>query len=312
MRNTHQPDNEFITGLENQLTSELRRRERFAPAERTAGLRRFAKVSILVLACAASGVAAAKTVEHIENSRRRTLHVERIEISTEQLLAHRSIAEQMVNELKDRVEAGLVRDDDLTEAVIQTKLIDFEMDKALLDLEEVHMSGEAPADELFAPLQGGRDFVTERLRVDHQRAELIREQLAEKAAELQEKVEAGLVHESETRDLDRQVEGAERELQRIQHQIDLRSVYLSGDLSAREITIREMSREARDRLARAERIYKETQEQLEEISEKHKRGLVSERDLRQAEHQMINARAEYRIAEIELELLVGKLDDQDY
>lgn len=309
MRNHNRPDSEFITGLENQLTSELRRRQRFSPSESSFNAKGFIKISILVIACAITGVAAAKTVEHIESSKRRILHVAKIEATTQQLLAHQSVAEEMVSELKNRVVAGLIREDDLVEAVIQTKLIDFELEKALLDLEEAHMSGEAPANELHAPLQGGRDFVTERLKVDYRKTELIKDHIVDRAAGLREKVDAGLVHESETRDTDQQVEGAEKELERIQHQIDLRNVYLSGDLSAREIAIRQMSREARDRLTRAERIYKETQEQLKEISEAHAKGLVPEGDLRQAEYQVINARAEYRIAEIELELLVGKLED---
>lgn len=309
MRNDNQPANDFVTGLERQLTSELRRRQRFNPHESSFGVKRFIKISILIAACAVTGVAAAKTVEHIENSRRRTLHVARIEAVTEQLLARQSVAAGMVNELKDRVEAGLIHEDDLLEAAIQSKLVDFELEKALLDLEEVHMSGEAPSNELYAPLQNGRDFVTERLRIDYRRTELIKDHIAEIAAGLEEKVRAGLMQERETREMDQQIVGAEKELARIQHQIDLRNVYLSGDLSAREITIRQMSQEARDRLAKAEKVYGMTQEQLNEVSEAHAKGLVPESDLRQAEYQMINARAEYRIAEIELELLVGKLED---
>ena len=37
---------------------------------------------------------------------------------------------------------------------------------SLLDLEETKASGEAPRDELYAPLVGGRDFVSERLEID--------------------------------------------------------------------------------------------------------------------------------------------------
>lgn len=309
MRNDHQPDNEFVTGLERHLTSELRRRQRFAPVERSAGFRRFARVSILVIACAATGVAAAKTVEHIENSKRRILHVARIEASTEQLLAHKNVTEEMVSELEERVVAGLIREDDLAEAVIQSKLIDFELEKALLDLEEVHMSGEAPANELHAPLQGGRDFVTERLRVDYQRAELIRNHIEEQTGQLKKKVEAGLLHEKETSEMDQQVAGSEMELEKIQRQIDLRAAYLSGDISAREIAFQQIFRKAKDRLATAEMVYMMTEEQLKEVSDLHAKGLIPESELRQAEYQMINARAEYRIAEIEFELLEEKLED---
>ena len=36
----------------------------------------------------------------------------------------------------------------------------------MLDLEEVKASGEAPRDELYAPVVGGRDFVSERLEIE--------------------------------------------------------------------------------------------------------------------------------------------------
>jgi hypothetical protein len=309
MRNNHKPDIEFVSGLERQLTSELRRNRRFSSVETSSGMKRFIKTSILFIACAATGVAAAKTVEHIESSKRRILHVARIEAVTEQLQARQGVVQGMVDELKGRVEAGLIHQDELVDAAIQSKLIDYELERALLNLEEVHMSGEAPADELYAPLQGGRDFVTERLQIDLRKAEMIKRHIEEQGAEMQKLVEAGLLHQEETRDMDLQIEGAESELEDIQHRIDLRRDYLSGDLSAREISVRQMTQEARSRLDNAESMYRTTEAQLKKVSELHAKGLVPIRDVRQAEYHMINARSECRIAEIELELLEERLEE---
>jgi outer membrane protein TolC len=309
MRDNHKPDIEFVSGLEKQLTSELRRRQRFSRIERPSGFNKFVKTSILFVACAITGVAAAKTIEHIESSKRRILHVARIEALTEQLHARQSVAQGIVKELEERVDAGLVHEDELLEAAIQSKLVDFELEKALLDLEEVHMSGEAPSNELYAPLQDGRDFVTERLQIDHQRVELLRKHLEVRAADIEKRVAAGLVGREETREIDKQIEGIDDELEDVQRRIDLRRGYLSGDLSAREVSVRQMTEEARSRLAAAESVLRSTEEQLEEISELHAKGLVRESELRQAEYQMITARSECRLAEIELELLEGKLEE---
>lgn len=309
MRNTHKPDIEFVDGLERQLTSELRRQQRFSPAERSTGSKRLMKTAILFIACAATGVAAAKTVEHIESSKRRILHVARIEAATEQLQARQSVVQGMVNELKDRVDAGLIHEDELVEAAIQSMLLDLDMEKALLDLEEVHMSGEAPANELYAPLQGGRDFVTERLLIDYRKIELIRDQIVERAAAVRKRADAGLVPRKEIEEQDRQIDRVNGELDEIERRIDLRKGYLSGDLSAREISLRQMKESARSRLAEAERVFQVVESQHKEMSKLYADGLIPERDLRDAEYAIIEARSECRIAEIELELLEERLEE---
>jgi hypothetical protein len=309
MRDNHKPDIEFVSGLERQLTSEIRRQQRFGQIERSTGSRRLLKASILFIACAVTGVAAAKTVEHIESSKRRILHVARIEALTEQLHARQSVAQGIVKELEERVDAGLIHEDELLEAAIQSKMADFDLEKAFLDLEEVHMSGEAPSNELYAPLQDGRDFVTERLQIDLRKAEMIRQHLEIRADDMKIRVEAGLVSRDEMREIALQVEGADGVIEDIHRKIDLRRGYLSGDLSAREISVRQMTEKARSRLAEAERVLRTTEEQLAKISDLHARGLVPDSELRQAEYQMITARSEYRLAEIELELLEGKLEE---
>jgi hypothetical protein len=308
MRNNHKPDIGFVDGLEKQLTSELRRSRRFGPVDRPAGTKRFMKMAILFIACAATGVAAAKTVEHIESSKRKILQVARIEAMTEQLRARQGVVQSMVEELEERVDAGLIHEDELVEAAIQSKLLDFELEKALLDLEEVHMSGEAPSNELYAPLQDGRDFIIERLEIDLRRVEMIKKHLEVGVDDLKRRVEAGLVSQEEMRELELQIDGANGEIEDVQRRIDLRRGYLSGDLSSREIILMQITKKARSRLDKAERVLKMTEERLTEISELHARGLVRESELRQAEYQVITSRSEYRIAEIELELLEERLE----
>jgi hypothetical protein len=309
MRENHKPDIEFVTGLERQLTSELRRRQRFSRIDRPPGYRTFIRTSILLLACAVTGVAAAKTVDHIESSKRRALHVARIEALTEQLLARQNLVKGMVKELQERVDAGLIHEDELLEAAIQSKLVDLELEKTMLDLQEAHMSGEAPSDAPYAPLQDGHDFVTERLQVDLRRAELIRQHLEIITEHMKKRVEAGVMSREEMSEIDRQIDGADGEIEDIRRRIDLRKGYLSGDLSAREISIRQMTDKARSRLAKAERVLRWSEEQLAGVSDLHAKGLVRESELRQAEYQMIAARVEHRLAEIELELLKGELQE---
>jgi hypothetical protein len=303
MRGNHEPDLEFVCGLERQLTSELRRRQRFGPIERSAGLRRFMRTSILLVVCAASGVAAAKTVGHLESSRRKALHLARAEASIEQLQARRRVAQGIIEEVKERVEAGIIHSDELAEAVFQSAQLDYELEKAKLDLEEVNLTSEAPSNELFAPLHGGRDFVSERLQMTYLQINSRKEHIEARLAGITKLVEAGLVQEAETISIQAGLERLAEELEDIEFQLDLRKDFLSDELTAREVALRQMIQKARSRFETTERIYKAAAAQLGEISKAHDDGLVPALEVKQAEHQMISARAEYRLAKIELELL---------
>ena len=165
-----------------------------------------------------------------------------------------------------------------------------------------------PANELYAPLQGGRDFVTERLSIDYRKIDLIRDRILERAAAVRKRVDAGLVPQKEIEEQNLQIEHVNGELDEIERRIELRRGYLSGDFSAREISLRQMMENARSRLDEAERVLRMAESQFNEMSKLRADGLIPERDLRDAEYAMIEARSEYRIAEIELELLEERLE----
>lgn len=308
MRINHAPDPGFINGLERQLTSELRRRRRFGPAERSAGLKRIIRTSILLVSCAAAGVAAAKTVEHLESAKRRALHVARAETAVELSRARQGVFQDMLEEVRQRVEAGLMHADELVDAVFQSKLLEYELERAGLDLEEVRVTGEAPDNELYAPVRGGRDFVTERLNIEYQKAVTREEYIKASLARIEKLVEDGLVDQVEALQMRPEVDMAAEERAGIQGRIDLRKAFLAGDLTAGQVSLRRMVHDARARLQTAESIYHTAAAELEEVKKANADGLVSAHEVKQAEYQMISARAEFRLAKLELELLEEELE----
>ena len=267
------------------------------------------RTAVLFITCIVAGVAAAKTFDVIEDSRRKALLLARVETNLELVQARRKVAEEMRRRVEERVKAAVVSPRDLAEAAFQSGLLEYEEEKIRLDLEEVRLSGREPRDELCAPLQGGRDFVTERLRIEHKVSSAKRERLGERSARVRKLAEDGLVHQSEMTRLEGDLAKIDAELEDIQKRIDLREAFLSGEMTARQVGIRRMLEGAGARLAAADEASRAAAARLERVSGLRKDGMASAADLREAEHQLVSARAEQRLAAIELELLEEELGE---
>jgi hypothetical protein len=309
MTTGHDPNPEFISGLERQLTSELRRQRRFGPVGPATRSGRILRTAGLFVLCVAAGVAAAKTVEHIETSQRKALLLARLETTVELLQSRQRVAQETANKVEERVQAGISNSRELEEAIYQSNLLEHELEKAYLDLDEVHQAGQAPRDELFAPVQGRRDFVTERLEVEYRALSATAERILSKRARMLKLVEAGLVHPSQADPLDLELRRTDEQLEDVQNRLDLRADFLSGELTAKQVGVRQMVHGARARLQTSLDAEAAASAQLDEISRAVANGLATTLDLQQAELQLTSARAEQRLAAIELELLEEELQE---
>ena len=248
MNELYNPTEGFIGDLERQLATELRRQNRFRPVEKSNRMRRAMQMAALVVLCMAAGVAAAKTVDHFEDTRRKALLLVRVETAVEVLQAHLSAARDVADRTRDRVKNGVSSVDELAQAEGQMKHVEHDLHRARLDLEEVHLAGQPPSDEFSAPLQGRRDFVAERLQVELDstlETQVLLRTRMERATAL---VEAGMMHPSENRQLAARAEEIDAELEAIRHRLGLRAAYVSGELTAAQVGFRTMFAEAGARL----------------------------------------------------------------
>ncbi len=195
------------------------------------------------------------------------------------------------------------RVDELAQAEGQMKRVQHDLHRARLDLEEVHLAGQPPSDELSAPLQGRRDFVAERLKVELDNTLETRILLRTRMERATALVEAGMMHSSESRQLAARAEGIDAELETIRHRLGLRAAYVSGELTAAQVGIRTILAEAGARLHKTEIALKSAEARLDSISTAYDRGLVTAFERRQVEHLLVSARAEHRLAVTESDLL---------
>jgi len=295
-------DDDFVRGLEWQLRTEVRRSQRFAGKRRSTvfGIARNAAVITL---CAATGFAAALTVEHFENAGEKKLLKVRAETALEVLQARKKVAEEIVNDISRQASRGLVDRSQLAEVELQSELVGFEIDRARLDLEEVELTGRSPDDKPYAPVVGRRDFVTARLQVDLLAARARSRFVEAHVNRLGELARGGLADAAQRREMELQVARSEAQIEDIVRRLELRHAYLKGDLTAREVTLEERRSLARDRLAAAEKAVELVAENHEKMVAMRDDGMVSEIQLKEVEFQLVAARADARLATAELEYL---------
>jgi len=303
MNELYDPKEGFVGDLERQLAAELRRQQRFRPVEKSKRLKRSMRMAALIVLCLAAGVAAAKSVDHFESLRRKALILVRVETAIEVQQARLSMARDLADRTRGRVEGGLSRSDELAQAENQVKLFDHDLHRARLDLEEVHLAGQLPSDELSAPLQDRRDFVAERLQVELDRALDVEAHLRTRMERINALVEAGLVHPSENRQLAGLAQGIGVELEDIRRRLALRAAYLSGELTAAQVGFREISVDTGARLQQKEIALQSAEARFDSVSEAFERGLATALERSQAEHLVDSARAEHRLAATEADLL---------
>ena len=165
MSKRFEPDTQFVDRLEWQLASEFRRREHLKPAPGRIAVPRSVAVLSLVAGVLLLGVAATKAADLIKDSWRKKIEVARLETEVKIKTALLDLKKDMAAQAETRFSLGLISEEEALDSKRTVARAASELEKARLDLEEVRGSGDAPRDELYAPLVGGRDFVSERLEI---------------------------------------------------------------------------------------------------------------------------------------------------
>ena len=161
-----EPDPQFVDRLEWQLASEFRRREHLKPAPGRIAVPRSVAVLSLAAGVLLLGVAATKAADLIKDSWRKKIEIARLETEVKIKTALLDLMKDRSAQADNRSSLGLVGEDEALDAKSGAESAAADLEKSVLDLEEAKESGEAPRNELYAPLVGGRDFVGERLEIE--------------------------------------------------------------------------------------------------------------------------------------------------
>jgi hypothetical protein len=250
-----------------------------------------------------TGVAITKAADYIKDSWRKKIEIARVETDVELKKVHLDSIRDMASETKIRVANGLIREDEYKcmEVAVANAELDFQ--RSMLNLEEVKMSGDIPRNELYAPLVGGRDFVSERLEVEKKAMELNLEQLKVQARRLTQLAEQKLVRRIETDQIQAEIVNRKMMTDKIQERLDLRTRFLAEEITAQEVEIEDRMTGAEKNLQLAKSKVDSLMEQMKRLKTLESQGKISQREVKQMQYALDAAQAELKLITLEMDVL---------
>ena len=227
----------------------------------------------------------------------------RVETEVELKKVQLEYIREIASDIKARVSNGLIREDEYQAMKIAVKKAELDFKKSQLNLEEVKMSGEIPRNELYAPLVGGRDFVSERLELDKMEIELEIYLISRHLKRIKKLTEEGLIQDHELDQVMTVIANQEAHLDKIQQRLDLRSSFLEGEITAREVEIESRLTAAENHLHHAQSKVDSLEQQLTRFQALEARGAITRSENRQLEFALDAAQAELKLAVLEMDVL---------
>jgi hypothetical protein len=304
MPKNFEPDSRFVDKLEWQLASEFRRMSRLKPAPGKVAVPRYVVALSLAAGVLLMGVAATKAADLIKESWRKRIEVVRLETEVKIKKAFLELKKERAAQAGNKFSLGLISEDEGLVAKLGAERAAADLEKSAVDLEEVNASGQAPRDELYAPLVGGRDFVGERLGIERKvlQADLdLRRTRTERS--LRQRVELGLMPESALSWLTAALAGQEAAIKDIENRLALRQRFLTGTISAGEMEIQTRLSAAQKELHEAQSSIDTIGPRLEDLRAKAAAGLVTIDEVQGMELGLSAAQARVNLALQEIEIL---------
>ena len=303
MNKNYEPDNQFVDRLEWQLSSEFRRANRLKTSSGKIAVSRRMVAIAITIGVLMTGVAVTKAADYIKESWQKKIEMARVETEVELKKVQLESIREIASDMKARVSNGLIREDEYQAMKIAVKKAELDFKKSQLNLEEVQMSGEIPRNELYAPLVGGRDFVSERLELDKMEIELEIYLISRHLKRIKKLTEEGLIQDHELDQVMTVIANQEAHLDKIQQRLDLRSSFLEGEITAREVEIESRLTAAENHLHHAQSKVDSLEQQLTRFQALEARGAITRSENRQLEFALDAAQAELKLAVLEMDVL---------
>lgn len=303
MNKIHEPDSQFLDRLEWQLSSEYRRTNRLkSPSGKIVVPRRIVAIAVMV-GILMTGVAVSKAADYLKDSWRKKIEMARVETEVELKKVHLESIREMASDIKLRVSNGLIREDEYQAMKLAVENAELDLKRSLLNLDEVNMSGDIPRNELYAPLVGGRDFVSERLEIEKKEVKLDMEQLSIQGERVQHLVQQMMVRGDEMDHIQADIATRKVMFDKIQQRLDLRARFLAGEITAQEVEIEDRITGAERNLQMARSQVESLMEQLERLQSLEAQGTISHTEVMQLQYALDAAQAALKLANLEMEVL---------
>ena len=313
MQDPHEPSDRFVERLGQDIGAEVRRRNlqpQPAPVWPAFGLKAVAAAAVLVAVSMAIGgavVGAAYQNQNREELRALTAVYER-KIQLEQLRL--DAAKQQLQAAERRVAVGLVDQDAGLEARQSVVEAEAQLRIAMLNLEEVRITGRDPRDEVSAPPIPNRDFVRERIGVRMSVAQGALELETRRLQAAERRVSIGVAQAGEVDVLRGRVLDLESAINVAREKISARELFLANkyDSTMTDLRVTEIEAEQRYRVLKPQfELALKDKARIESLVSK---GLVAPVEVTKANVRVLEIQTELQRAEVEVMIARQRLAER--
>jgi hypothetical protein len=302
MSGAHEPREEFVNQLELQLRADLRRRDLAAatsswiPRSRIAAAVAVAAVAIVSMVVGGSVVA---TAYEARLNEQRDLLLGTFEQRAEIVRQRLALSTQQLRDVQRRVSVGIEPKESVLDAEFKVSEAEAELKSIELDIAEIRATGREPMHALSAPLISGRDFVTERLRIEMSvsAAALALEKLRAQAART--RFEIGMASAIDVEAVATRVIELEAAVEAFQRKIGIRQTFLKRGLTPVAADLRGLEAETELRRMALARRTDFARRQVQDLKARTDVGTANPLNL---------AEAELRVQQLQLEMSKADYD----
>jgi outer membrane protein TolC len=197
----------------------------------------------------------------------------------------------------------MITRDVLTQAETALKAAELKLTRVQLNLLETSRTAVTANDAVTAPLVEGRDFVKERLNLDLMLAQRQLADAEQAAAEAERRVQSGMIDQLAGLQAQMELARARSELELLMNTVELRTRFLEQKQQPAAVAYELQLLSAQARLQQTRITHDLQSKRLERMREMHRVGRLSQLDLLRAEVAIVEAEAQLRQLERELQVL---------
>jgi outer membrane protein TolC len=316
MRNQHEPRDQFVERLADQIRVEIQRRNRVLEAPRwtrwlvQSPLKAAAAiVALVIISMGIGGVVVAAAFQAQTNEQRNILiasYEQRAALAKTRLL----IAKTQLIEIEQRVSVGIEAQEAVHEGRFKVLQAEAEARSVELQIEEVRVTGREPLNSVSSPLVSGRDFVTERWKSDLSvsQAALALEMERLRAAERRVAVGVGNpidVETSKTRVME--LEATHRAMAA---KLDIRQQFLKRQIDATMADLRVLEAEAEQRRQTLVPRMELAQRASRDVARRVQTGTAQQVELLEAQLRLAELAADMAKAEMDIAMIRRQIEQR--
>lgn len=313
MQDHHAPHDEFVARLEARIGREVRRRNSLAPRVgwlSPVRLRSAAGVAALVVISMAIGGAVVAAAYEAQAGERRdalsTAYAERADLARQRF----DLARQTLRNAEQQVSIGLGNQDAVLDALGKVADADAQVKIIALDIEEIHLAAREPLDVVSSPLVSGRDFVTERWKIQMTVPQAVLETERTRLQGAERRVAVGVATAGSVDTARARVVELEAGVEAFQRKIDIRRQFLAREIDAPMADLRVIESEAEQRRKALVPKVDVAKQAANGVDQKLRVGLATQVEREQAQVQLLQLQTELAQVDVDLAVVRRKIAER--